>query len=165
MEEHLTHIVKKRPVTRNAYRIVGLIFIVLGVWLIYMAFNGSGMRMLKAAFGICAILYGCTLFAGSFRPAAYTATYVFSDDGIHMIQKNRTRIISYDSITNINLVIPNPDMPYYIIRHVRIRYHKINICNTVIGYYPGPVLLYHVYTIIRKYIGGGICCRSEGPCK
>ena len=116
LEEHLTHIVKKRPATRNAYRIVGLIFIVLGVWLIYMAFNGSGMRMIKAAFGICAILYGCTLFAGSFRPAAYTATYVFSDDGIHMIQKNRTRIISYDSITNINLVIPNPDMPYYIIK-------------------------------------------------
>ena len=33
-----------------------------------------------------------------------------------MIQKNRTRIISYDSITNINLVIPNQDMPYYIIK-------------------------------------------------
>ena len=47
LEEHLTHIVKKRPATRNAYRIVGLIFIALGVWLIYMAFNGSGMRMLK----------------------------------------------------------------------------------------------------------------------
>lgn len=116
MEEYLTHVVKKRAATRNAYRIVGLIFIILGVWLIYLTFGGGSLKVLKGAFGICALVYGCTLTAGSFRPAAYTATYVFSDDGIHMIQKSRTRIISYDSITDVNLVIPNPDMPYYIIK-------------------------------------------------
>ncbi len=115
MDKYLEHTVKKRKATRVAYRMVGFVFMIIGGLLIWWAVSG-GAKVIKAAIAIGAIGYGFSLVKSSFRKAAYDSTYIFEDNAIRIKQAKREIIVPYEKVTNINLVIPDPNMPYYMLK-------------------------------------------------
>ncbi|MGN0393817.1 MAG: hypothetical protein ACI4EF_00470 [Coprococcus sp.] len=115
MGQYLEHTVKKRKATRVAYRTVGFVFMLLGGLLIWWAIAG-GAKIIKAAIAAAAIGYGFTLVKSSFRKSAFDSIYIFEDEGMRIKQAKREILIPYNKLTNINLVIPDPNMPYYILK-------------------------------------------------
>ena len=75
----------KRKNTRAAYRIVGIVFILIGIACMWWAMGGH-YRFLKAAVSIAAMAYGFYIVRASFRSAAYDATYLFGQDRITILQ-------------------------------------------------------------------------------
>lgn len=119
MDKALEYTVKKRKATRISYRMVGVIFFAGGVALILWAVlgkNGTVGRMLKLAFGLACVAYGLNLVKASFRKAAFDATFVFGDEAVLVKQEKRNTEIPYEKLTNVNLVIPDPDMAYYMLK-------------------------------------------------
>lgn len=112
----MEHTVKKRKATRVSYRIVGIVFMLLGALLAYWAIKGDSGRIIKSAIALAAIAYGFTLVKSSFRKSAFDATYVFEETQICVRQDRGETLIPYSEITNVNLVIPDPYMPYYILK-------------------------------------------------
>ncbi len=115
MEQYLEHTVKKRKATRVGYRTVGFVFMAIGGLLIWWSIAG-GAKIIKAAIAIAAIGYGYTLVKSSFRKSAFDSTYIFEENGMRIKQVKREIVIPYEKITNINLVIPDPEMPYYLLK-------------------------------------------------
>lgn len=118
MEQYLEHTVKKRKATRVSYRMVGFVFLVGGILLIvWGAFGNSlSLRFVKMAIGLATVFYGFTLVKASFRPSAFDSTYVFEEGQIRIKQERRELLVPYTEVTNVNLVIPDPDMPYYLLK-------------------------------------------------
>ncbi len=116
MEQYLEHTVKKRKATRVSYRIVGLIFMIVGVLLLVWGLLGGGLRIVRAAIGLGAVFYGFTLVKASFRTSAFDSTYVFEEEQIRIRQAKKDVLVPYFEVTNVNLVIPDPDMPYYLLK-------------------------------------------------
>ena len=68
--------VVKRKSTRIAYRVVGIIFVLAGIAVVWWAMGGH-YRMIKAAIAIAAMAYGFYVVKASFRKSAYDMTYLF----------------------------------------------------------------------------------------
>lgn len=118
MEQYLEHTVKKRKATRISYRMVGVFFVVGGISLIVwgMLGNSLSLRFVKMAIGLAAAFYGFSLVKASFRTSAFDSTYVFEDEQIRIKQEKKEILVPYTEVTNVNLVIPDPDMPYYLLK-------------------------------------------------
>ena len=110
--------VVKRKNTRIAYRIVGVIFILLGIVCMWWAMGGH-YRFVKAAVAIAAMAYGFYIVRASFRSAAYDATYLFGQDRITILQKGGSKIIPYEAVTGYTMIEPDPEMKYYIFKFDR----------------------------------------------
>lgn len=108
----------KRKSTRTAYRVVGVVFVIIGIACVWWAMGG-GWRMLKAAVAISAMAYGFYLVRASFRDAAYDSTYLFGEDVVTVLQRRGSRTIPYESITSYTMIEPDPEMKYYIIKFDR----------------------------------------------
>lgn len=115
MEQYLEYTVKKRKATRVAYRTVGFVFMAIGGLLIWWAIAG-GAKIIKATIAAAAIFYGFSLVKSSFRKSAFDSTYIFEEDGMRIRQEKGETVVPYKKLTNINLVIPDPAMPYYILK-------------------------------------------------
>jgi hypothetical protein len=122
MNEYLEYTVKKRKATRISYRMVGVVFFVLGALLIVWGIISNGVnggnagRIVKMAFGLALLAYGFSLVKSSFRRSAYDTTYIFEEEGMRIKQERWEKLIPYSELTNVNLVIPDPDMAYYILK-------------------------------------------------
>lgn len=118
MKQYLEHTVKKRKATRVSYRMVGVFFLLGGIALIVWSAlgNGLGLRFVKMAIGLAAAIYGLTLIKSSFRTSAFDSTYVFEDEQIRIKQEKKEILVPYTEVENVNLVIPDPDMPYYLLK-------------------------------------------------
>ena len=108
----------KRKNTRAAYRIVGIVFILIGIACMWWAMGGH-YRFLKAAVSIAAMAYGFYIVRASFRSAAYDATYLFGQDRITILQKGGSKIIPYEAVTGYTMIEPDPEMKYYIFKFDR----------------------------------------------
>ena len=108
----------KRKNTRAAYRIVGIVFILIGIACMWWAMGGH-YRFLKAAVSIAAMAYGFYIVRASFRSAAYDATYLFGQDRITILQKGGSKIIPYEAVTGYTMIEPDPEMKYYILKFDR----------------------------------------------
>lgn len=108
----------KRKNTRIAYRIVGLLFILLGIACMWWAMGGH-YRFLKAAVSIAAMAYGFYIMRASFRSSAYDATYLFGQDRITILQRGGSKVIPYESVTAYTMIEPDPEMKYYILKFDR----------------------------------------------
>jgi hypothetical protein len=78
--------------------------------------GGNAGRIVKMAFGLVLVAYGFALIKSSFRRSAYDATYIFEEDGMRIKQERWEKLIPYSELTNVNLVTPDPDMAYYILK-------------------------------------------------
>lgn len=119
MEEALTYTVKKRKTTRIAYRIVGVFFVALGMFFIFCMYffnNGFGRKFFFAAFGLALFLYGAMLVKSSFRKSAFDLTYIFGEDFLTIKQTKKSWDVPYEKLTNVDLVIPDHEMAYYILK-------------------------------------------------
>lgn len=112
----LRHKVVKRKATRISYRVVGMVFVFLGGLIIASGMIKDKPGFILIAFGLAALIYGLTLVKGSFRRGAFTADYIFGDEHIEIQQEKKNTIVDYGDITNVNLVIPDPNMAYYILK-------------------------------------------------
>ena len=88
--------VVKRKSTRIAYRVVGIIFVLAGIAVVWWAMGGH-YRMIKAAIAIAAMAYGFYVVKASFRKSAYDMTYLFGQDVVTIIQKRGSKVIPYET--------------------------------------------------------------------
>ncbi len=152
MEEALTYTVKKRKSTRIAYRVVGICFAALGlffIWCLFFFNNGMGRRFLFAAFGLALFMYGFMLVKSSFRKSAFDLTYIFGEDflTIKNTKKEKSWEIPYEKLSNVNLVIPDHEMAYYVL--------KIDIGREqfVLPFMGGRTKCDAIYTFLLKKMG------------
>lgn len=107
--------VVKRKSTRIAYRSVGIVFVLVGVLFMWWA-AGGGMRFLKAAVAVAALMYGFYLVRASFRKTAYDHTFLFGSESVTVLIRKGSVVIPYGQIKNEAMITPDPDMEYYIIK-------------------------------------------------
>ena len=115
----MQHTVKKNRATRIAYRMVGVFFVVIGaafILLMIKSHGSTGGRIFKLAFGLALGVYGLVLVKSSFRKSAFDLTYHFEDDELIIEKGKKSYHTPYEKITNVNLVIPDPHLPYYILK-------------------------------------------------
>lgn len=115
----MQHTVKKNRATRIAYRMVGVFFVVIGaafILLMIKSHGSAGGRIFKLAFGLALGAYGLVLVKSSFRKSAFDLTYHFEDDELIIEKGKKFYHTPYEKITNVNLVIPDPHLPYYILK-------------------------------------------------
>ena len=105
----------KRKNTRAAYRIVGIVFILIGIACMWWAMGGH-YRVPKAVVAIVLMTYGFYVIRASFRSAAYDAMYLFGPDVVTILQKKKSVVIPYEKITGYTMIEPDPDLRYYIIK-------------------------------------------------
>lgn len=115
-EDVLSHRVVKKKSARTVYRVVGLVFVFLGGLIISAGLIKDKPNIILMAIGLAAVCYGVTLVKGSFRFGAYTSDFIFEDEHLVVHQEKKDIVIEYDDMENLNLVIPNPDSAYYIIK-------------------------------------------------
>ena len=107
--------VVKRKGTRIAYRTVGIVFVIVGIAVMWWAMGGH-YRMVKAAVAVAAMAYGFYMVKASFISSAYDMTYLFGPDVVTVLQKRGSKVIPYGSITGYTMIEPDPEMKYYIIK-------------------------------------------------
>lgn len=105
----------KRKNTRVAYRIVGAVFIVIGILLVWWAMGGH-YRVIKSAAGVAALAYGFYVVRASLKSTAYDMTFLFGQDVITILQKHGSRVIPYEKVTSYTMIEPDPEMKYYIMK-------------------------------------------------
>ena len=111
--------VKKNRATRIAYRMVGVFFVVIGaavILLMIKSHGSTGCRIFKLAFCLALGVYGLVLVKSSYRKTAFDLTYHFEDDELIIEKGKKSYHTPYEKITNVNLVIPDPHLPYYILK-------------------------------------------------
>ncbi len=120
MEENaLNYTVKKRKATRIAYRLVGVFFVALGAFFvatIYLFNTAQFKKVLMVAFGVALFLYGVNLVKSSFRKSAFNLTYFFDDESLRICGEKKEWTYAYNELGDVQLVIPDPDFPYYMIK-------------------------------------------------
>ena len=139
--EEISYKVVKRKATRISYRVVGLVFVFLGGLIISAGLIKDRPSIILIAFGLAALVYGLTLVKGSFRRGAFTANYIFRDEHIEVQQEKKNTIINYDDVKNVNLVIPDPDMAYYILK---FDVGRVNYVLPFIGRREKCDMIYHM---------------------
>ncbi|MBR6223201.1 MAG: hypothetical protein IKQ71_07170 [Lachnospiraceae bacterium] len=109
--------VKKKPATRIAYRLLGLMFILIAlaeVWAVFHMISGGKVLLIMMA--VFLIIYGGYLIKMSFRRQAYDITYVFEEPGMRIIHRRGVERLPYSEVEDVEIIAPNPDMEYRILK-------------------------------------------------
>lgn len=109
--------VKKNKMTRISYRMVGILFILVAFAEIFViTHTETGGRILLAMMAAFLILYGGYLFKMSFRRQAYDMVYEFEEAGMLLHFHNGEERVPYGEIEDIEIMAPDPELPYRIVR-------------------------------------------------
>ncbi len=115
--------VKKNKVTRISYRILGVLFILVAGACIFAVYHMTqGARLMLLFMALFLIAYGGYLFKMSFRRQAYDMIYEFEDAGLTLHFKGGQEKVPYGNIEDVEILAPDPDMTY---RIVRIQIHGV----------------------------------------
>lgn len=112
----LQYTVKKSKATRIGYRVLGGIFLLLGILGMILVWQLSSMRFLVIAVAVVAAFYGVYLIRSSLRMQAYDITYEFTEEYIKLQLRNGEKLIPYDEVDNVQWVEPSPDVDYILIQ-------------------------------------------------
>lgn len=112
----LTYTVKKSKAGRWGYRILGIVFLLLGILGMILVWKIPAMQFLVIAVAAVAAFYGIYLIRASLRIQAYDITYEFTEEHIHLILHNGERVIPYTEVTGLQWIEPTPDMDYFMIQ-------------------------------------------------
>lgn len=112
----LQYTVKKSKTTRIGYRVLGGIFLALGILGLALVWRLSAMRFLVIAVAVVAAFYGIYLIRASLRLQAYDITYEFTEEHIKLKLRNGEKIVPYDEVDNVQWIEPTPDVDYILIQ-------------------------------------------------
>lgn len=113
--------VKKNKMTRISYRMVGVLFLLVAFAEIFAIFHMQrGGRILLGMMSVFLIFYGGYLFKMSFRRQAYDMIYEFEEAGMTLHFHNGEEKVPYSGIEDIEIMAPDPNLPYRIVR-IKIR--------------------------------------------
>lgn len=112
----MEYTVKKSKAGRIGYRIIGVVFLLLGILGLALIFRIPSMRFLVVAVAAVSAFYGIYLLRASFRQQAYDITYEFTEEYIKLHLHKGDRILPYDAVKGIQWVEPNPDIDYVMLQ-------------------------------------------------
>lgn len=112
----LTYTVKKNKAGRISYRVVGLVFLLLGIAGVVLVWQISSMRFLVIAVAMMSAFYGFYLIKASLRQQAYDITYEFTEEHIKLITHKKEQILPYDEVKGVQWIEPSPDVDYVMIQ-------------------------------------------------
>ena len=112
----LTYTVKKSKAGRIGYRVLGLMFLGLGILGIVLSFKLATMKFVVLMVAMMSMFYGVYLLCASFRLQAYDISYEFTEEHIKLRLHNGERIVPYDEVDDIQWVEPSPDIDYILIQ-------------------------------------------------
>ena len=112
----LSYTVKKSKSARIGYRILGIIFLGLGVLGIILTAKMTAMRFLVIGVALMAAFYGIYLLKSSFRLQAYDISYEFTEEHIKLITHKGEQLIPYDQVEDVQWVEPTPDLDYILLQ-------------------------------------------------
>lgn len=112
----LTYTVKKSKAGRIGYRVLGLMFLGLGILGIVLSFKLATMKFVVLMVAMMSMFYGVYLLRASFRLQAYDVSYEFTEEHIKLRLHNGDRIVPYDEVDDIQWVEPSPDIDYILIQ-------------------------------------------------
>ena len=112
----LSYTVKKSKTARIGYRIIGTLFLLLGIAGMILVWRLPAMRFLVIAVALIAGFYGVYLLKASFRLQAYDITYEFTEEHIKLKLHNGERILPYAEVTGLQWIEPSPDIDYFMIQ-------------------------------------------------
>lgn len=112
----LTYTVKKSKTGRIGYRVLGLMFLGLGILGIVLSFKLATMKFVVLMVAMMSMFYGVYLLRASFRLQAYDVSYEFTEEHIKLRLHNGDRIVPYDEVDDIQWVEPSPDIDYILIQ-------------------------------------------------
>lgn len=109
--------VRKNKMTRISYRMVGILFVLVAFAEIFAILHmTSGGRIVLGLMALFLICYGCYLFKMSFRRQAYDMVYEFEEAGMILHFKGGQERVPYGEIEDIEIMAPDPDLTYRIVR-------------------------------------------------
>ena len=112
----LTYTVKKSKAGRIGYRVLGLMFLGLGILGIVLSFKLATMKFVVLMVAMMSMFYGVYLLRASFRLQAYDISYEFTEEHIKLRLHNGERIVPYDEVDDIQWVEPSLDIDYILIQ-------------------------------------------------
>ena len=112
----LTYTVKKSKAGRIGYRVLGLMFLGLGILGIVLSFKLATMKFVVLMVAMMSMFYGVYLLRASFRLQAYDISYEFTEEHIKLRLHDGERIVPYDEVDDIQWVEPSPDIDYILIQ-------------------------------------------------
>lgn len=113
----MEHTVHKSTRNRLAMRSLAIIFILVAVLRVVVVVTSHEKSSIVITF-LCAgcLLYGLVLLWNTLKPQAYDITYVFGDKTMTVKMHKNEKTISYDEITDLGYVVPNPNLDYSIVQ-------------------------------------------------
>ena len=113
----MEHTVHKSSKNRLAIRSLAIIFILVAILrvVVVVSSNEKSSVILTMLCAGC-LLYGIILLWNTLKPQAYDITYVFGDKTMTLKMHKGERTISYDEITDLGYVVPNPNLDYSLIQ-------------------------------------------------
>ncbi len=113
----MEHTVHKSTRNRLAMRSLAIIFILVAVLRVVVVVTSHEKSSVVITF-LCAgcLLYGLVLLWNTLKPQAYDITYVFGDKTMTVKMHKGEKTISYDEITDLGYVVPNPNLDYSIVQ-------------------------------------------------
>lgn len=114
----LEYTVKKDKRTRIGLRILGLLFLLMGIFRIgyILFFNKNANIIVTMMLCIGGFGYGWYLFINTFKAKAYDIVYQFKDKTMTLKLHYKDLTIDYSEIVDLGFVIPNDNMDYAIIQ-------------------------------------------------
>lgn len=134
--------VNKRKANRLSYRILGIVFALIGIMQIITMIKGYSKHMMITSFFILIVgMYGIYLIKMSFRKQAFTITYIIDDSGFTVEHHYGTDHYNYDEIEAVTMVIPDESMVFYILnvltkkeRYVISFMYQNKLCEDIYEY-------------------------------
>jgi disulfide bond formation protein DsbB len=112
----LQYTVKKSKTTRIGYRILGGVFLVLGILGFALVWRLSMMRFFVIAVALVSAFYGIYLIRASLRLQAYDITYEFTEEHIKLQLHNGEKLVPYDEVADVQWIEPTPDLDYILVQ-------------------------------------------------
>lgn len=112
----LTYTVKKSKASRMSFRIMGIIFILLGILGMVLVWRLPSMRYLVISVAAVAGFYGVYLLKSSLRQQAYDITYEFTEEYIKLKLHNKEKLLPYTEVLGVKWIEPTPDIDYFMIQ-------------------------------------------------
>ena len=112
----LSYTVKKSKSARIGYRVLGFIFLILGILGIVLAWRLPSMKFLVIIVAAMAAFYGIYLLRASFRLQAYDISYEFTEEHIKLTTHKGERLIPYDEVADVQWLEPTPDIDYILLQ-------------------------------------------------
>lgn len=112
----LSYTVKKSKSARIGYRVLGMIFLILGILGMVLVWRLPSMKFLVIIVALMAAFYGVYLLRASFRLQAYDISYEFTEEHIKLNTHKGERLIPYDEVADVQWVEPTPDIDYILLQ-------------------------------------------------